>query len=121
AEMVQYNFGRKAWAIELLQEAVRIREKHPDSSRGKLAETLEQLTLYQMQRGEISDAEANLKRAQELLEFEIGRDPVREENKAGLAQILVLRSGLAGKLTRRSEAIALAEQARQLSFRDPVL
>ncbi len=121
AEMVQNNFGRKAWAIDLLKEAVEIRLTHPESSAGKLAESLEQLTLYQMQRGEISDAEANLKRAQALLEKEIQRDPAREENKAGLGQILVLRSGVAGKLAKRDVAVSLAEQARRLTFRDRIL
>lgn len=121
AESVQNNFGRKAWAIDLLQEAVAIRLAHPESSPGKLAETLEQLTLYQLQRGEISGAEANLKRAQALLEKEIQHNPPREENKAGLAQLLVLRSGLAGKLAQLDKALSLAGQARRISFRDPVL
>jgi hypothetical protein len=36
--------------------------------------------------------EANLARARKLLEQEIARNPAREENKAGLAQMLVLRA-----------------------------
>ena len=121
AEFVQNNMGRKAWAIELLQEALAIRLAHAESSMGKLAETAEQLTIYQLQRGEISGAEANLKRAQAALEQEIQRDPRREENKAGLAQILILRSGVAGTLGNRDLAISLAEQVRRMQFRERAL
>jgi esterase/lipase superfamily enzyme len=113
AELVQNNMGRKG--------AADIRFTHPESSMGKLTETVEQLTLYRMQRGEISDAEVNLKRAQAFLEKEIQRDAGREENKAGLAQILILRSGVAGKLGQREQAMSLAEQVRRMQFRDRVL
>jgi len=121
AEFVQNNMGRKDLAIEMLKEAVDIRLRNPDSSGGKLAETVEQLVIYQLHRGDISEAETRLKQAEALLEAAIKRDPEREETKAGLAQVLVLRAGVADKLGQREAALALAKQVRRMQFQDRVL
>lgn len=118
AELVQNDMGRKSFAIELLKEAVAIRLTHPESSMGKLADTMGQITIYRLQRGEISGAEADLKRAQSLLEAEIHRDPKREENQVGLAQVLILRSGVAGAIGQPDRAMSLVEQVRRMKFTD---
>jgi esterase/lipase superfamily enzyme len=120
-QYVQKGFGRTRWAIEFLQEAAAIREANPHTSRGKFAATLQELAILQMHQSAYSEAEANLARAGKLLEQEIAREPAREENKAGLAQILVLRAGIAGALGEKEQAIAYAETAKSIRFKDRVL
>lgn len=121
AEYVQKGFGRTEWAIELLKGAIEIRNDHPEASRGKLAGTLQELAIHQIRQCEYDAAEANLTKAGTLLEEEIVLDSAREENKAGLAQVLVLRSRIAGALAQKQRAIASAEAARNIQFQDRVL
>lgn len=121
AEYVQKGFGRTEWAIELLKEAVEIRNEHPEASPGRFAATLQELAIHQLRQHEYGEADANLARARSLLEQEIALDPSREENRAGLAQILVLRSGIAGALAQKDRAIAEAEAARNIKFQDRTL
>jgi tetratricopeptide (TPR) repeat protein len=121
AEYVQKGFGRTEWAIELLKEAVEIRKGYPESSRGKLADTLQELAILQLRLAEYGEANANLAKARTLLRKAIAVDPSGEENKAGLAQVLVLRSGIAGALAQKEKAIAEAEAARNIKFEDRVL
>lgn len=120
-EYVQKGFGRTEWAIELLKGAIEIRNDHPEASRGKLAGTLQELAIHQIRQCEYDAAEANLTKAGTLLEEEIVLDSAREENKAGLAQVLVLRSRIAGALAQKQRAIASAEAARNIQFQDRVL
>jgi esterase/lipase superfamily enzyme len=121
AQFVQEGFGRTRWVTELLREAAAIREAAPDGSRAKLAETLQRLALQEMRQGQLSEADEHLARSATLIESEISRDPAREENKAGLAQMLVLRAGIAGALGRQDQALAFAETARHLAFDDRLL
>jgi len=118
AEYVQKGFGRTRWAMELLKEAITIRDANPGASPGRLAATLQELAIHQIRQLEYTDANANLERAGKLLQGEMARDPAREENTAGLAQILVLRAGIAGALDHKKDALALAEDARTLRFKD---
>lgn len=121
AEHVQKGFGRTEWAIELLKEAVKIRNRHPDASSGNYATTLTELAIHQLRQGEYGEANANLAKARVLLKKAIALDPSREENKAGLAQVLILRSGIAGALAQKEKAITEAEAARKIKFQDRVL
>ncbi|MDQ6765412.1 MAG: alpha/beta hydrolase, partial [Verrucomicrobiota bacterium] len=121
AEYVHAGFGRMESLLESLQEAARIRDLHPEVSRGKHAETLQKLAMMQMGISDYGQADANLGHAQSLLEQEIQGDSAREENKAGLAQILVLRCGLAGAFAQQEEAFGFAEAARGLKFENRVL
>lgn len=121
AELVQKGFGRTRWVIELLREAIAIRDANPNTSGGRLAATLQELAIHQIHQSEYSEAEAHLTRAEKLLAQEIAREPTREENKAGLAQILVLRAGIAGALAHKEQAIAYAHAARRITFKDRVL
>ncbi len=121
AELVQKGFGRTQWVIELLQEAIKIRDANPNTSGGRLAATLQELAIFQIHQAEYTAAEANLARAGTLLEREIAKDPAREENKAGLAQILALRAGIAGALSQKKQAVAYANAAKHITFKDRVL
>lgn len=121
AEYVQKGFGRTEWAIELLKEAVKIRNRHPDASSGNYAATLTELAIHQLRQGEFGEANANLAKARALFKKAIALDPSREENKASLAQVLILRSGIAGALAQKKKAIAEANAARKIEFQDRVL
>jgi esterase/lipase superfamily enzyme len=121
AEYVEKGFGRPRQVIALLAEAVKIRDANPTASAGKLAGTLQELAIHRLRMLEYADADAELARAETLLRTEMSRDPDREENRAGLAQVLVLRAGIAGALARRPEALALVDAAQRLRFEDRVL
>jgi esterase/lipase superfamily enzyme len=121
AEWVQKGFGRPGLVVTLLGEAVTIRERLPDSSRGRLAATLQELALHQLQLDRLRDADANLVKAQRLLSELSAASPKDEELRAGLAQTLVLRAGIAGALADTDRARQLASQARALAFVDRVL
>ena len=121
AEYVQAGFGRMRWAIELLKEAAAIREAAAGSSAGRLAQTLQQLAIYQMRASQYGEADLNLAKAQRLLEAEIARDGSREKEKVGLSGVLVLRAGIAGARAQRERALAFADYARGLELRDRAL
>jgi esterase/lipase superfamily enzyme len=118
AELVQKGFGRTPWVIELLREAAAIREGDAASSRGKLAETLVELSIHEMNASEYGACEAHLARAAAVLEAGLATHRDDEEWKALLVQALVLKSGLAGKLANPGEALRLARQAQAIAFAD---
>jgi esterase/lipase superfamily enzyme len=120
AEYVQKGFGRRRWVIELLKEAIAIREGAKDRS-GRLAATVQELAIQQLLQSEQSEADTNLVKAGKLLEAEIARDPAREENRAGLSQILILRAGIAGSSAQKERALAYADRARKIKFKDKLL
>lgn len=121
AEYVQKGYGRTAWVIELLREAVHIRIADATSSRGKLAETMEELAIHEMRQGEYGVADEHLATATGLLEGESRRQPGNEEMRAGLAQMLVMRAGLAAKLGNPGQALELARAAGAMKFTSRVL
>jgi esterase/lipase superfamily enzyme len=121
AEYVQKGYGRTAWVIELLREAVQIRTADAASSRGKLAETLEELAIHEMRQGVYGNADEDLATATRLLEGESRRQPENEEMRAGLAQMLVMRAGLAAKLGNQGRALELARTAGAMKFKNRVL
>ena len=121
AQYVQKGFGRPRYVIELLQEAIAIRNAHPGVSPGRLAESLQELGIQQIALSDFTDADANLAKAAALLQAEVTRNPAHEEAKAGLAQVLVLRAGLAGRMARRDQALEFAAAARRLEFKDRLL
>jgi esterase/lipase superfamily enzyme/tetratricopeptide (TPR) repeat protein len=115
AELAQAGFGRTHWAIELLEEAARIRRETPNSSPGRLAQTLQGLAIHQLSVAAFTEAEANLVAAQALLE-----QGTTATEKAGLVQVLMLRSGLALRLARHDDALALADRAAAIDIPDRV-
>jgi esterase/lipase superfamily enzyme len=116
AEHVQKGFGRRVWVIELLREAVDIRQKHPPS--GRLAQTLQELAIHEMLQQELGNAQEHLALADNIIRNEMLRLPQDQERRAGLAQVLVMRSGICASSGMRVEAAAFMEQARQLHFQD---
>lgn len=121
AEYVQKGFGRPLWAIDLLREAVAIRLLHPQSSGGRLAATLTDLAIHEMRQAQYAECDAHLAKAQSLLSAEIGTDPARDELKAGLAQVLVMRAGIAAVLARRDVALDYVQQATAIKLTDRLL
>lgn len=115
AELAQAGFRRTHWVIELLDEAARIRKDAPDGSPGRLAQTLQGLATHQLAVGAFTEAEANLRGAQAILEQ--GTTAVE---RAGLVQVLLLRSGLSLRLARHGEALALADRAAAIDVPDRV-
>lgn len=115
AELAQAGFRRTHWVIELLDEAARIRRNAPDGSPGRLAQTLQGLATHQLTVGAFTEAEANLEAAQAILE-----QGISGEERAGLVQVLLLRSGLALRLARHDEALALADRAAAVDVPDRV-
>ena len=101
AEYVQKAFGRPLWTIELLREAVAIRSLNPQSSGGKLAETLSELAIHEMRQAQYGECDGHLAKAQQLIEAEMGSDPEGQELKAGLVQVLAMRAGIAAVLGRK--------------------
>jgi esterase/lipase superfamily enzyme len=118
AELVQKGFGRTDWVVDLLREAADIREANPASSRAKLAETLTELAIHEMNAAEYTECDAHVTRAHALLQAQVARSPGDEEAKALLVQSLVLRSGLAAKLAKNGEALRLAREAEHVTFAD---
>jgi len=121
AEGVQKGFGRTRYVVELLREAIALREAHPADAPGKRAETLEELAIHELREDEYSAADGHLADAVTLIRGEIARQPEREEASAGLAQMLVMRAGIAARLARKDEAQRLAREAGALQFTDRVL
>ena len=74
-----------------------------------------------MREDEYSAADGHLAEAVNLIRGEIRRQPDREEASAGLAQMLVMRAGIAARLARKDEAQQLAREAGALQFKDRVL
>ncbi len=121
AEYVQKGFGRTRWVVELLQEAVEIRKANPDSSAGRLAQTLQDLAIQEIQLSDYTDADARLAAAERLLEKEMVREPANEELRAGLSQIYILRAGIASLKADKAQALAFANRARGLKFKQRLL
>lgn len=115
AELAQAGFRRTHWVIELLDEAARIRRAAPDGSPGRLAQTLQGLATHQLAIGAFTEAQAHLESAQAILE-----QGTSAEERAGLVQVLLLRSGLAFRLARHDEALALADRAAAIDVPDRV-
>lgn len=118
AESVQKGFGRRAYVIELLREAVAIRAGDPTSARGKLAETLVELSIHEMSASEYAECDAHLARAEALLKALIAAPRSDDEDKALLVQALILRSGIAGKLGHVEDAVQLIQAAQSIKFAD---
>jgi esterase/lipase superfamily enzyme len=118
AALVQKGFGRMQWAVELLREAVAIREADVASSRAKLAETLVELAIHEMNGCEFAECGAHLAAALGLLKAEIAARRGTEESRALLVQALVMRSGIAGKLANASDALRFAHEAKSIRFKD---
>ncbi|MDO9314051.1 MAG: alpha/beta hydrolase [Burkholderiaceae bacterium] len=118
AEYVQKAFGRPLWAIELLREAVTIRLLNPQSSGGKLAETLSELAIHEMRQAQYGECDGHLAKAQQLIEAEIRTDPAAQELKAGLVQVLVMRAGIAAVLGRKDQALDHVQRARAVVLTD---
>ncbi|OYY60775.1 MAG: hypothetical protein B7Y51_11275 [Burkholderiales bacterium 28-67-8] len=121
ADGVARGWGRPQWAIGLLREAVRLRALHPELSGGRLAQTLEDLAIHEMRLTQFGEADAHLDAAARLLAIESQSDPAREELKAAVAQILMMRAGIAGALGNKAQVRELAGQAWAVSLTDPKL
>lgn len=121
AEQVQKGFGRRQWVIDLLREAVAIRQAQPVVAGGRLAATLQELATHEMLQQEHEQADADLALAGSLLDAESRKDPANEEIKAGLVQILASRAGLAAVRGRIAQGLALAKAAQAFRFKNRVL
>jgi tetratricopeptide (TPR) repeat protein len=111
ADGVPRGWGSAPWAVELLREAVRLRALHPELSGGRLAQTLEDLAIHEIRLTQFGEADAHLTAAAKLLAIESQSDPAREELQAAVAQILMMRAGVAGALGHKSQVLELAAQA----------
>jgi esterase/lipase superfamily enzyme len=118
AEFVEKGFGRTDWVIELLRKAVDIRRLNPSSSGPKLAETLTELSIHEMNRSEYSQADPHLSEAVSALRVQVAKAPSDTEAKALLVQALVLRSGIAAKLAKPADSERLAREAGAVTFDD---
>ena len=118
AAFAQGGFARTSWVIELLREAAAIREGAADSSRGKLAQTLVELSIHEMNANEFTACDVDRARATSVLEAGLATHGNDEEWKALLVQALVLRSGLASKLGNSADALRLANEAEAITFPD---
>lgn len=118
AEYVQKAFGRPLWTIELLREAVAIRSLNPQSSGGKLAETLSELAIHEMRQAQYGECDGHLAKAQQLIEAEMGSDPEGQELKAGLVQVLAMRAGISAVLGRKDLALDHVQRATAIKLPD---
>ncbi len=118
---LQRGSGRSQWAIELLREAVRWRAQHPEMSGGRLAQTLEELAIHEMNLTRYAESDEHLVAAARLLEIESQNDPQREELKAAVANNLMMRAGIAAALGDKPRVLELAEQARAMALSDRTL
>ena len=118
ASDIRRGQGRTRWAIELLQEAARLRALHPESSRGRLAQTLEELGIHEMHLARYGDAEAHFVEAIRWLESEALVDPAREELPAAIAQLQMMRAGIAGALGDKARVLELARGAAAIELKD---
>jgi len=121
ASELQRGPGRPQWAIELLREAARLRAQHPELSGGRLAQTLEELAIHEMNLTRYAQADEHLVAAARLLEIESQNDPQREELKAAVANNLMMRAGIAAALGNKPRVLELAEQARVIALSDRTL
>ncbi len=118
---VQRGWGRPQWAVELLREAVRLRALHPELSGGRLAQTLEELAIHETGLTQFGDADVHLDAASKLLAIESQSDPAREELKAAVAQIFMMRAGIAGALGNKARVRELAGESWAVNLTDPKL
>ncbi len=115
---VSRGWGRPQWAVGLLGEAVRLRALHPELPGGRLAQTLEDLAIHEMRLTQFGESDAHLDAAAKLLAIESQSDPAREELKAAVAQILMMRAGIAGALGNKAQVRELAGQAWAVNLTD---
>jgi hypothetical protein len=113
--------GRPQWAIELLREAARLRAQHPELSCGRLAQTLEELAIHEMNLTQYAQADEHLVAAARLLDIESQNDPQREELKAAVANNLMMRAGIAAALGDKPRVLELAAQAGAITLGDRTL
>jgi hypothetical protein len=113
--------GRPQWAIELLREAARLRAQHPELSGGRLAQTLEELSIHEMNLTQYAEADAHLVAAARLLDIESQNDPQREELKAAVANNLMMRAGIAAALGDKPRVLELAARAGAITLSDRTL
>jgi len=118
---LQRGSGRPQWAIELLREAARLRAQHPELSGGRLAQTLEELGIHEMNLTRYAESDEHLVAAARLLEIESQNDPQREELKAALASNLMMRAGIAAALGDKPRVLELAAKARAMALSDRTL
>ena len=121
AEWVLKGFGRRLWLIDLLREAVAIRQAQAVVAAGPLAATLQELAAHEMLQQEHAQADTHLLLAGTLLAAEARKHPANEEIRAGQVQVLVSRAGLAGAQGRTGQGLALAKAAQALRFKDRLL
>ena len=121
ASELQRGPGRPQWAIELLREAARWRAQHPELSGGRLAQTLEELAIHEMNLTQYAQADEHLVAAARLLDIESQNDPQREELKAAVANNLMMRAGITAALGDKPRVLELAEQARSMALSDRTL
>ena len=118
---LQRGSGRPQWAIELLREAARLRAQHPELSGGRLAQTLEELAIHEMNLTQYTEADEHLVAAARLLEIESQNDPQREELKAALTNNQMMRAGIAAALGDKPRVLELAAKARAMALSDRAL
>ena len=121
AQFIQVPYERWRSAVELYKEAAAIRKKSSGSPRQKLAETLQSLALVQVRLGELDEADANNRDAEQLLERAIAAEPGNETLKAGLVQMLVVHAGIENNRGPANKAAKLIAQARHITFKDKAL
>lgn len=121
AQYVQKGFGRTRFVVELLQQAVDIRNANAGSSPGRLAAALQELAIHEMLLSQYTDADGHLATSQTLLEREVAREPANQEVRAGLSQTFVLRAGIASFKADKTQALVFARRARDTKLQPPGL
>ena len=111
------GYDRPLLAVQLMREAVEVRDRVPDSGPQAMASSLQDLAMLEMRTGHLDDADRHLTRAVELLETAIKMEPSPERKRVmrgGISDMLILRARLASKGGRLREAKLLKEKSAAL-------
>ena len=118
ARAVGAALGRPLWQIELMQEALRIRQQTPGAPIEDRARAFTELATVQWQQGRFADSDASLAAADPLLVNESQRQPQRQDLRRQRADLLALRGSIALVVGAPDRAEDFYRQARSLVLDD---
>jgi esterase/lipase superfamily enzyme len=111
-------FNRPRMAMDLYKEAISIREGARGNPPGSLAHALQSLAMLEARQGSTDEADAHFERAADILSGLINSEGSKvrlDAFRGGLAQILIMRAGMATRTQRLADASALIDQAQAVN------
>jgi esterase/lipase superfamily enzyme len=115
---IQRMYNRPRTAIALLQEALALWAKQPQSAKPKRAELHQRIGLLATSIDEFGQADKNVAEAERLMADAIAARPADEELKAGLVQMLVSHAGLEIDRGPVNGSAALIARGRSITFKN---